>query len=510
MAVTTTKALQRRPVEAEEGGGFSLAWIRHVLKHRRWWILGPFVAVPLIAAVVVLRLPDEYTSSAIFELIEQQVPRQYVDQMNTMPSAEIILGVTREVLSTPRLGRIVDSFNLFPEDRGTLTSEQLGEKLRGQITVAPIDRMGPRANYTAFRISYTGENPKTTQQVLSQLSSLFVEINLKERGSQAQTTTTFLKNQMEVARERMNKQEQVLVGIKLNNISQNPAVNQAKIGAISDLRMQLQNATTNLSRLNQQKASAETMVATTLGRLQNERTALLNTFTAKHPEVVKRDGEIARMQAVLTALRNHTPLPPSDTMADPVLSQLLLQVEANINEADRLTREIATVRDEINRYQNGLIQASSPVKEHELERAQKDFDTLKQEFSDLQTRYFRSQMALNLEENQSGQNFRLVDPPSLPAMPSGPKRLKMSLASIGAGFGLGILLAFALELRQKTFLREADVRQDYRGVLVIGLPVISTPSELRYKRVRLVLESVTGVIMIGAVAAAQYYIFLHG
>lgn len=510
MAVTTT-ALQRRVSDEEEsGGGFSVAWIKHVLKRRRWWILIPFVVVPLIAAAVVLQLPDEYTSSAVFELIDQQVPRQYVDQMSNMSSAEVILGVTREVLSTPRLGRIVDSFGLFPKDRGELNSEQMGEKLRSQVAVVPIDRTGPRANYTAFRISYTGENPKIAQQVLSQLSSLFVEINLKERGSQAQTTTAFLKSQMEVARERMSKQEQVLLGIKLNNISENPVLNQAKIGALSDLRIQLQNATASLSRLNQQRGSAASIVASALGRLQNERNALLSNFTAKHPEVVKRDSEIAKLEAVLTALRNHTQIPAPDNITDPVLSNLLLQVESGTAEADRLTREAQTVRDEINRYQAGLIQASSPIKQHELERAQKDFDTLKQEFSDLQARYFRAQMALNLEEDHSGQNFRLVDPPSLPAVPSGPKRLKISLAAIGAGLGLGILLAFAMELRHQTFLREADVRQNYRGVLVIGLPVMSTPSELRLQRVRLVLESVTGVIMIGAVAAAQYYIFLRG
>jgi uncharacterized protein involved in exopolysaccharide biosynthesis len=496
--------------EVSDGGGLNIHWFVHALKKQRWLILAAFVIVPLVVAGAVMRLPDEYTSAAVFELIQQQVPRQYVDQMSNVSSSEMILGVTREVLSIPRLSGVVDAFGLFPKDRGQLTAEQLGEKLREQIQVMPVDRMGPRGDYTAFRISYTGENAKLAQQVLSQLSSLFIEVNLKERGSQAQTTTLFLKNQMEVARERMNKQEQVLIGIKMSNVSQNPAVSQAKIGAISDLRMQLQNATTSLNRLTQQRGSVETMLGTAIARLQNERTALLNTFTAKHPEILKKDREIANIQAIHTALRSNSPLPSTDTITDPMLGQLLTQIESNAAEMDRLTREAQTLREEISRYQTGLIQASSPVREHELERAQKDFETLKQEFADLQAKYFRSQMALNLEENQSGQNFRLIDPPSLPATPSGPKRMKISLGAIGGGLALGIVLALLLEIRKQTFLREADVRQTYQGVLVIAMPMLSTPPEIRWQRFRTAVECVTAVILVAAVGAVEYYIYLHG
>jgi len=494
----------------KESSGISAASILFALRKRRWWILGPLFLVPLATIGFVLKLPDVYTSTAIFMLMQQPVPKQYVDQFNSTSNAEVIRGVARQVLALPRLSGVVDSFGLYPEDRGQLTSEQMGEKLRDQIKVEPVDQVGPRNDFAAFRLSYTAEDAKRAQQILSQIAALFVEVNLQERGTKAQTTTAFLKNQVEVAKERMDRQEQVLINVKMNNISQNPAVNQAKLGAISDLRLQLQNTNTTLSRLAQQRTQLEAVLNAGLVRVQNERTTLLNTYTAKHPEIVKRDNEIGTIQSLITAVQNGTPLPPATSLRDPILSQVVSQVDANQAETERLTKEQQAVREEMQRYQAGLLAASSPVKEHELERAQKDYDTLKSEYEDLQAKFFRSQMAVNLEEDQAGQSFRLIDPPNLPAKPSGPQRLKISLASIGAGLAIGLLLAFIMELRQQTFLREVDLRKEFAGALVIGIPVITTPSEDRTRKLRIAAEMMAGVIMVCAVAAAEYYVFLNG
>ncbi|BDC53142.1 hypothetical protein F183_A54570 (plasmid) [Bryobacterales bacterium F-183] len=463
----------------------------------------------MITIAVVLRLPDEYTSSATFALIQQQVSKQYVDQMTTGSSAEMIRAVTREVLSVPRLSGIVDSFGLYQGERGKLTSEQLGEKLRESIAVAPVDQVNPRADYTAFRLSYTAENARLSQQVLGQLASLFIEINLKERGSQAQTTTSFLKSQLDAAKQRLDAQEKLVLNAKMNTADQSPAVHQAKLGVMSDLRMQLQSATNGVSRVNQQRAQIEGNLNAQLVRLQRERAALLTQYTAKHPEIIKKDKEMESIQAVVTAIRNKGPVPPSAGFSDLMLQQSVTQLESLQAEGDRLEKDAEMLRNELNRYQNGML-AASPVRAHELESVQKDYDLLKQEYSDLQLKYFRAQMSANLEEEQSGQNFRLVDPPTLPAFPSGPKRLKISLMSIAGGLALGLLLAFVAEMRNQTFLREVDMRKAFEGALVIGIPVLTTPNEEGARVRKRIFEMALACIMLVAVGAAEYYIFLHG
>lgn len=513
-SLTTRPNLNQRRIEAfahrpEEDANESVGWLLHVLRKRRWWILGPVFAVPLITIAAVLQLPDQYTSTAMFALIQQQVPKQYVDQLtSTTSSAEMIRAVTREVLAVPRLSGIVDSFGLFASERGKLTSEQLGEKLREQIEVMPVDQTSPRADYTAFRLSFTADNAKLSQQVLSQLSSLFIEVNLKERGSQAQTTTQFLKSQLDIAKKRLDDQERVLLQARVNTSGQSPALNQAKMGMLSDLRMQLQNANTSLARLQQQRAQIESTLSAQAARLQNERNSLLAMYTAKHPEILKKDKEVEAVQNALTSVRKGQGI-PAGLSTDPVLAQMINQMELNLSETERLERESTTLRQEVARYQSGLL-STSPVREHELETAQKDYEMLKQDYADLQTKYFRAQLTANLEEEQSGQNFRLVDPPTLPALPSGPKRLKISLGSIGAGFAIGLILAFIAEMRNRTFLREGDVRKAYQGALVIGIPVLTTPGEEHVRLRNTALEWAAACILLIVVGAAQYYIFLHG
>jgi succinoglycan biosynthesis transport protein ExoP len=493
----------------EKESTFNLQWILYVLRKRRWLILTPLCLIPLAVVWFVLQLPDQYTSMAVFALIQPQVSKQYVDPMTDRSSSEMIRAVTREVLAVPRLSGIVESFGLFASDRGRLTPEQLGERLRESIDVAPVDQANPRADYTAFRLAFTAENAKLAQQVLSQLASLFVEVNLKERGSQAQTTTTFLKAQMDLAKQRMDRQEQVLLSARMSNMSQNPATNQARLGVISDLRMQLQNSNSSLNRLAQQRASVETTLNASLARLQNERNGLLKSYTQKHPTIQQKDRDIAQVQAVLASLKKGAVAATQEPPTDPVLAQLATQIETNSAETQRLEAEAKTIHEEINRYQSGMS-SPSPVREQGVERAQRDYDLLKQEFADRQAKYFRSQMTADLIEAQSGQNFRLVDPPTLPALPSGPKRLKISIGAIGVGLVVGLGLAFLLELRRHTFLREADVREVYRGALVIGMPVLTTRSEARWRRARLALEFAFGAIMIAGVSAAEYYIFRHG
>jgi succinoglycan biosynthesis transport protein ExoP len=500
----------RNDSREETQSTFSLQWILHVLWKRRWLILTPLVVIPLAVVWFVLQLPDQYTSGAVFALIQPQVSKQYVDSMTDRSSSEMIRAVTREVLAVPRLSGIVESFGLFAAERGRLTPEQLGERLRESIDVAPVDQANPRADYTAFRLAFTAENAKLAQQVLSQLASLFVEVNLKERGSQAQTTTTFLKAQMDLAKQRMDRQEQVLLSARMSNMSQNPAANQARLGVITDLRMQLQNSNSALNRLAQQRASVETTLNASLARLQNERNGLLKSYTQKHPTILQKDKDIAQVQNVLASLKKGAAAAtPSEPPTDPVLAQLATQIETNSAETQRLETEAKTIHEEINRYQSGMS-SPSPAREQEVERAQRDYDLLKQEFADRQAKYFRSQMTADLVEAQSGQNFRLVDPPTLPALPSGPKRLKISLGAIGVGLVVGLGLAFLLEMRRNTFLREADLRNVYHGALVIGMPVLTTRSEDRWRRARLALEFTCGAVMIAAVSAAEYYIFRHG
>lgn len=469
---------------------------------RRWrWLMWLSLGVPLVVMSVVETLPSLYTSKATLVLMQAQIPKQYVDQVASGSSSEMINGVTREVLSVTRLSGVVDRFGLFPKLRGVMTGEQLGEELRKSIEVHPVDQVNPKADYTAFSISFTDRDPKVAQRVLSQLATLFVEVNLKDREAKAQSTTQFLKGQLDISKKRLDDQERVLMNARVTNASQNPTINAAKLSVQSDLRIQLQMNAANVSRLQQQRASIQASMTAAIARLENERAILLTTYTERHPEVQKKAAEIAAVRSAMGGGR-------SVTIGDPVVVEMKAQLDRAAEEIATLESEAKALRKELAKYNQTILQ-SSPVSEQELTLAQKDYDLLRQEYADLQTKFFRSQVSANLEEEQSGQNFRLVDPPTLPSLPSSPKRLRISLVGLAAGILLGFLSALGVEMLRPTYVTNKDFAAKYPSLLLINIPLMLSPGEERRKRIETTLQLVGGFVCSIVVVLWEYRMFLN-
>jgi hypothetical protein len=116
---------------------------------------------------------------------------------------------------------------------------------------------------------------------------------------------------------------------------------------------------------------------------------------------------------------------------------------------------------------------------------------------------------MSLEKHQAGQKFRLVDSPSLPALPSSPKRLKIGLGGVGAGIALGLVLAFLADFRSLSFHTEKEVTQRFSPPLVLALPLLFTSAERRRRNWRIAFEWLGGTIVGAAVIIAELYVFRH-
>ena len=55
-------------------------------------------------------------------------------------------------------------------------------------------------------------------------------------------------------------------------------------------------------------------------------------------------------------------------------------------------------------------------------------------------------MATSMELLQQGERFPVIDPPSLPAKPQFPNRLKFCGMGLGLGLALGVVVAGAFEM----------------------------------------------------------------
>lgn len=482
-----------------------------LLIRRRWWILSSLLIVTLSTISVLMWLPDRFTSEATLVVVRQQVSQRFVEPLSRITIAEELNALKMSVLSRERLMEIIDAFGLYSEDRQAIKPDQLVQRMRKEVSVVPIAG-GPDIEVSAFTVSFIADSPRLAQEVTGRIASLFIEENLRTQGRQASTTTKFLSEQVAAAKQRLTEQELKLSAFKQSNLGTLPEQQQINLSALTELRMQLQEVSAGLARAQQQRVFLESNLNAQLARLRSEKSVLLARFTAQHPEVQKKDRLIERTNALLSRLKSAGTetdrLPVSADLDDPIVAQLESQVEANLAEFTRAPIEEQRLKAQVAQYQSRLN--LTPVREQQLATILRDYETYKKDYTDLLDKQLNSELAGKLEEQQGGQHYRLVDPPTLPTAPSSPKRLKISLGALAAGLLIGVVLAFGRDMLDPTFHSEKELRDHLKAPLVVGLPLLMTPAEERSRKWKLAWECVAAGLVLLTVLSAEFYVFRFG
>ena len=72
--------------------------------------------------------------------------------------------------------------------------------MRKDIKIELVDSAARPGQLTAFKIDYSAGSPQLAQQVNTELTSLFIEENLKLQQQLSESTTAFLQSQLAEAR----------------------------------------------------------------------------------------------------------------------------------------------------------------------------------------------------------------------------------------------------------------------------------------------------------------------
>ena len=501
-----------------------------------------FMAVVILASIAVLvRTPNRYTSEATIVVTQQRVPERYVVPTSTTDLTKDLQTMQEEVLSRTRLLSLIDEFGLYPKKRRSLAPEQLLELIKTYIQVEPLAATPDKKEADSFKISFTAENPAVAQEVTSRLASLFILNNVKGREDQAVNTTKFLSDQLDTTQKRLSDLEQNLRDFKMQHLGELPEQQQGNLAILTGLQTQLHNTTSAIARAEQQRVYLESLVNTLRGLatrrdanvpvrtqaspkeaepgdqgilgaelrlayLRSERKTLLSLRPPNDPDLVKIDDYIARTDSLLQKLKAAKPeAEKAAETEDASIAQLKSQLEANRVEVQNLTKDEKQLKDAIAQYQTRLNQ--TPVREQQLAGLLRDIDLVKQQYGDLLTKEQQSQLATSLEKQQGGQQFRLLEPPSLPTLPSSPKRVKLGLGAGAAGIGLGLVAAFLAEFKNRAFYAEKDVSQ--YCALVVGVPLFITPAEQRKRTWTRTYEWIGGFALTLVVCTAEV-VYLRG
>ena len=247
--MTSKKAATVRP-------GFSPLSILRTIWKRKLSIGLTWLLVGGIGAGVVYKLPAVYSSEAVILVDSQKIPEKYVSSTVSTDLQDRIATISQQILSSMRLKKIIEDFDLYRDERKSHFEEEILEIMHRDIKIT-LERGWTGNRPGAFRVSYEGATPAVVAQVANRLANYYIEENLKTREVQAAGTSEFMQNQLQEAKKRLDELEAAVSEYKLKHNGELPQQENALSGTLSRLQVELEANRDALNRAQERKLALE-------------------------------------------------------------------------------------------------------------------------------------------------------------------------------------------------------------------------------------------------------------
>ena len=506
----------------------------------RWWMLGVAWAVCLVGWTIVARMPDEYRASARVYVDTSSVLAPYLRGLTigTTDSARKISLMTRTLLSRPNLEKVMRMTDLDLRAVDDQDTDRIVGEIRSKLRFAGTSREN------LYTINYTDESPELAKLMVKSLLTIFMESNLGEVRKDQDSASQFLEQQLEDYEQRMRDLETQAAEHKHRNYALLPgdvggyyeSLRETK-EKIHTAKLELQVAEQRLNAVRREVEGEEPtfgMVGPTLppkpkrakvkfetpeldqriSSLKTRLDDLLVRYTDRHPDVMSvrrkiEDLEVEREKAIAQLRKEYRP-EPEQVANGPRLEENPLYQQMRLSLVE-LEANVAARRTELQSHQERLAELETALDkvlaiEARQNELQQELAIAKRSHSQLLERLESAKLGRKADDSSESVRFRVIDPPRVPATPSGPNRVLFSSIVLAAGLGIGFALAFLMSQLRPTF----DDRQMMN--VSLGLPVLGsvnmvwTSDQVRARKVRNVsfVFSLTGLLLAFGVVLALY------
>jgi uncharacterized protein involved in exopolysaccharide biosynthesis len=352
------------------------------------WILGTILGLSILIA---LFWPATYRSSAIILIEEQEIPTELVRSTITTYAAQRLQMINARVMTRANLEKIIAKYDLYAQERKTHPTEEIIEKMRDDLAFEPISaevidpRTGQPSKATiAFSLSYDGRKPELVQKVASEVTSLYLEENLKSRTQKTAETSGFLAEEARQMGEYVSRVERKLADFKELHIHSLPEQKDLNLQfmdrterEISDLDNQLRSLEERKFYLEGQLAQIrpESPLASSTGErimssadrlkaLQTEYLSLSSKYSEKHPDIVKARQEIEALEREVGSGGSNIEQVKELTRLRAELATMTEKYAANHPDAVRLGKQVEALEKAVARQETAKkarkIAASQP------------------------------------------------------------------------------------------------------------------------------------------------------
>ncbi len=396
------------------------------------------------------------------------------------------------VISVPVIQETITSLSLKNNEGEPLTVEELLENLKVE-GVKGTD---------VLEISYTDENPELAAKVINKIVDTYIQQNIQANREEATSAGRFILQQLPKTEEAVQKAELALRRFKEKNkviVLQEEAT--AAVNSISKLedeiaeaQAQLVDANARLVKLqNQARVSSQEAVSAVdlsqvagtqevikeLQEAQTELAVARTRYLPGHPTVSQLAEKVSALKNLLQQRveqvgGNNQQISTANLQMGEVRQKLIEDLANTDKERAGLEKRIADLRNTWSLYkQRANVLPRLEQTQRELERKLKAAQTT---YETLLTRL----QEINVAENQSIGNARIISPALVPDEPSGMRKALIVFGGGILGILLGIITALASDLIDRSIKTVKEARELFQYTLLGVIPSVSRSGKSSY------------------------------
>jgi uncharacterized protein involved in exopolysaccharide biosynthesis len=547
-------------------------------KRRRSLILWVASGVFVVGLITAFAWPPTYSSSSTILIEEQEIPPELIQATVTSYAAQRIQIISQRVMTRSNLMEIIEKYNLYADERQRYTTEEILNEMRDDIKVDMItaDIMDPRtgrpgAATIAFTVGFEDENPTLAQKVASELTTLYLNENLKTRTEKSAETYEFITEEAKRYKDQITRLEAELVEFNRKYVKVLPENKALNTAALDRAEQEIRGIDTQLISLEEKKiylegqlplldpytSTSATDVMSPEARLETLRTqyiSLSTRYSPEHPDVIRLKNEIEALEREtgatdftaekikqLDGLRSELALAEKKYSPEhPDVKRLRHQIEAleedignqpgttsaqagsvipNNPSYVNLQTQLQATKSNIHSLKAQRAELTEKVSEYEQRllltpQVESEYRALVRDYENASVRYqaiknkeMTAEVGKQLEKERKGEKFTMIEPAILPEEPISPNRPAIIFLSLVLALGAGIGTA-ALTESMDTAVRGA------KGVIGIlntaplaVIPYLVNESENRKKKNRRLILILSVIAVIIIVLLLIHFLY---
>ena len=487
---------------------------------RSWWRIVAALSLGLGAAsVLLLHIPKVYESQCTIAVTPPRLPG--MPQMFVDDTAQRLATLREEVLSKPYLKTLIEELSVtvpgyeLPQDPRDM--DRAITRMRRSL------RTKVRAKGRLFTLSFTHENPRVASAVLNTLSDLYIQKNTTYRIKEVDKTRAQWQRLAGEKRDRLTARRQEINSFRQANLNALPeSLNKNQL-VLSQSQRELDNtleqivrAEDQLVQLRAQRDAGRTIstgIAVTQEiddpcaarerELRTELASLEQRYSDKYPAVRNKRAELENFIASCQ--------PPPPVSSEGVVADV--QTKVSPIETDILLKEgeVSRLKNRKAKLEADIARTLAWINQTNQNRLQLDILTagigeLEKEVAEYEKRASAAETTGELEEENQGEQFQVIEAAAVPRNPISPKPFMIYFIGLAAGIGLFVGPLVIGRLLTPMVGSEATLRELSDGPFVFSIPRIPTAATMRmeyWRRVRnLVFAAASLTFLAGSLAYA--------